>query len=74
VVFSQTMLIHRDHPTGQKWNCGECGVSIAAGYSCSDCHTILCEGCVGRTHRVPAGAETGKVCVLVAEAVAPAAA
>ena len=61
------MLIRRDHPLGSKWTCGECGEPIASAHSCTDCHNLLCDACVTRTHRVPAGAEVGKVCVFVAE-------
>jgi hypothetical protein len=64
------MLTHRDHPTGSKWTCGECGVSIQSGHSCDECHNILCDACAPKTHRVPAGAEAGKICLLVTETVA----
>lgn len=61
------MLIHRDHPTGSKWTCGECSASIGSAWSCDECHNLLCESCATRTHRVPAGSEAGKICMLVIE-------
>ena len=64
------MLIPRDHPTGSKWTCGECATSMTSCLSCSDCHTVLCDACAPKTHRVPAGAEVGKVCLLVTETIA----
>ncbi len=72
------MLIRREHPTGWTWvtwYCGECGRDLkqagqCAGLHCDDCHTTLCPDCAVKTHHVPAGAEAGKVCLLVAETIA----
>ncbi len=64
------MLFHREHPTGSKWTCGECSRPIGDGYSCADCHNVLCSDCAARTHHVPAGTEAGRVCLLVTETVA----
>lgn len=65
--YPVSMLILRDHPTGSKWTCGECSASIGSAYSCDECHTLLCDACAARTHRVPAGTEVGKICLLITE-------
>jgi len=64
---AKSVLTHRDHPTGSSWTCGECSKSIKAGWSCDSCHNILCADCAPKTHRVPAGAEVGKICLLITE-------
>lgn len=51
-----------DHPTGDTWECAECGEELIHGNICGGCYTVLCDACAGLEHAIPAGRRRGAPC------------